>query len=172
MDSPAPTPTSTTPTPSASTATTSPRPTPPAQRADVHLKVKNGTNLALMNTLLYELITNGWYDEEYVNANTIGFEGLKQTVMEYPPETAAEICGVEAEEIREAAHLIGHAKRLLSTALQGFYQAPQATASACQINHIHLLRGRIGKPGCGLLQMNGQPTAQNTRETGANGDLP
>ena len=149
-----------------------PRPTPPAQRANVHLKVKNGTNLALMNALLYELIANGWYDEEYVNANTIGFEGLKQTVMEYPPETAAEICGVEAQEIREAARLIGNAERLLSTALQGFYQSHQATASACQINHLHLLRGMIGKPGCGLLQMNGQPTAQNNRECGANGDLP
>ncbi len=149
-----------------------PRPTPPAQRADVHLKVKTGTNLALMNALLHEIIANGWYDEEYVNANTIGFEDLKQTVMEYPPETAAEICGVEAEQIREAAWLIGNAERLLSTALQGFYQSHQATASACQINHIHLLRGMIGKPGGGLLQMNGQPTAQNNRECGANGDLP
>ncbi len=149
-----------------------PRPTLPAQRADVHLKVKNGTNLALMNALLCEIITNGWYDEEYVNANTIGFEGLKSAVAECTPEWAAEICGVPAEEIREAARLIGNAERLLSTALQGFYQSHQATASACQINHVHLLRGMIGKPGCGLLQMNGQPTAQNTRETGANGDLP
>jgi ferredoxin-nitrate reductase len=149
-----------------------PRPTPSALRADVHLRVKNGTNLALMNALLHELITNGWYDEEYVTANSIGFEDLKQTVMEYPPETAAEICGVEAEEIREAARLIGNTERLLSTALQGVYQSHQATASACQINHIHLLRGMIGKPGTGLLQMNGQPTAQNNRECGANGDLP
>ncbi len=149
-----------------------PRPTPPAQRADVHLKVKNGTNLALMNALLHELITNGWYDEEYVKAHTIGFEDLKQMVMEYPPETAAEICGVDAEQLREAAHLIGNAERLLSTVLQGFYQSHQATASSCQVNHIHLLRGKIGKPGCGLLQMNGQPTAQNNRECGANGDLP
>src|ERR671920_418651 len=149
-----------------------PRPTPPAQRADVHLKVKNGTNLALMNALLYELINNGWYDEEYVNANTIGFEGLKSTVTDCTPEWAAAICGVPAEQIREAARLIGNAERLLSTALQGFYQSHQATASACQINHIHLIRGMIGKPGCGLLQMNGQPTAQNTRECGANGDLP
>src|SRR5918995_3944975 len=144
-----------------------PRPTPVAQRADVHLQVKNGTNLALMNALLYELIANGWYDEEYVDANTIGFESLKQTVMEYPPEAAAEICGVDAEAIREAARLIGNAERLLSTTLQGFYQSHQATASACQINHIHLLRGMIGKPGCGILQMNGQPTAQNNRECGA-----
>ena len=149
-----------------------PRPTPPAERADVHLKVKNGTNLALMNALLYELINNGWYDEEYVNANTIGFEGLKSTVTDCTPEWAAEICGVPAEQIREAARLIGNSERLLSTALQGFYQSHQATASACQINHIHLIRGMIGKPGCSLLQMNGQPTAQNNRECGANGDLP
>jgi ferredoxin-nitrate reductase len=45
-------------------------------------------------------------------------------------------------------------------------------AEICQVNNIHLLRGMIGKPGCGVLQMNGQPTAQNTRECGANGDMP
>ena len=41
-----------------------------------------------------------------------------------------------------------------------------------QINHIHLLRGMIGKPGAGVLQMHGQSTAQNNRECGADGDLP
>jgi ferredoxin-nitrate reductase len=39
------------------------------------------------------------------------------------------------------------------------------------VNNIHLLRGMVGRPGAGVLQMNGQPTAQNTRETGADGDL-
>ena len=87
------------------------------------------------------------------------------------PEWAAEICGVPTGQIREATRLIGNAERLI-TVLQGFYQSHQATASACQVNHIHLLRGMIGKPGCNLLQMNGQPTAQNNRECGANGDLP
>jgi ferredoxin-nitrate reductase len=149
-----------------------PRPTVPAERADVHLKVKNGTNLALMNALLHEFIVNGWYDEEYVQEHTVGFEDLKSTVMQYPAETAAAICGVDAEEIREAARLLGHAERLMSTVLQGFYQSHQATASAVQVNHVHLLRGMLGKPGCGVLQMNGQPTAQNNRECGADGDLP
>jgi ferredoxin-nitrate reductase len=149
-----------------------PRPTPAALRADVHLAVKNGTNLALMNGLLHEIIANGWYDEEYVAAHTMGFEELKSTVEEYPPEKVAEICGVEAEKIREAARIIGESERLLSTVLQGFYQSHHATAASCQVNNIHLLRGMLGKPGCGVLQMNGQPTAQNTRECGANGDLP
>jgi ferredoxin-nitrate reductase len=149
-----------------------PRPTPPARRADVHLQVKNGTNLALMNGLLHEIVANEWYDEEYVAAHTMGFKELKSTVEEHPPERVAEICEVEAEQIREAARIIGESERLLSTVLQGFYQSMQATAASCQVNNVHLIRGMLGRPGCGVLQMNGQPTAQNTRECGANGDLP
>jgi anaerobic selenocysteine-containing dehydrogenase len=79
---------------------------------------------------------------------------------------------VPAEGIRTAARIIGTAQRLLSTVLQGVYQSPQATAAACQVNNLHLLRGMLGVPGAGVLQMNGQPTAENTRECGANGDLP
>ena len=149
-----------------------PRPTPAAQTADVHLQVKNGTNMALMNGLLREIVVNDWYDAEYVAAHTLGFDALKQIVMEYPPERVAEICEVGSEQIRGAARIIGESERLLSTVLQGFYQSMQATAASCQVNNIHLLRGMIGRPGCGVLQMNGQPTAQNTRECGANGDLP
>src|SRR5918994_4340651 len=149
-----------------------PRPTPSAQRADVHLQVKNGTNMALMNGLLHEIIANDWVDRDYVDTHTMGFEELQATILEYPPEKVAEICRVAASEIREAARTIGEGERLLSTVLQGFYQSMQATPASCQVNNVHLIRGMIGKPGCGVLQMNGQPTAQNTRECGANGDLP
>ena len=77
-----------------------------------------------------------------------------------------------AADVRRAAELFGTSERVLSTVLQGFYQSNQATAAACQVNNLHLLRGMLGRPGCGVLQMNGQPTAQNTRECGADGDLP
>ena len=76
---------------------------------------------------------------------------------------------VPAADIREAARIIGTAEALLSTVLQGFYQSNQATAAALQVNNIHILRGMLGKPGCGVLQMNGQPTAENTWECGADG---
>jgi len=149
-----------------------PRPTPVAEEADLHLAVKNGTNLALLNALIHEIITNDWVNHEYVEANTVGFGELQAMIGECTPEWAAEICGVPSAEIREAARVIGESERLLQTVLQGVYQSHQATASACQVNNINLIRGMIGKPGCGVLQMNGQPTAQNTRETGCNGDLP
>jgi ferredoxin-nitrate reductase len=147
-----------------------PRPTPSAVEADVHLAIKNGTNLALLNGIQHELFKRGWIDETFLAAHTVGVDKLRQTVSEYPPERVAEICGVEADDIRRAAEIIGSAERLVSTCLQGVYQSHQATASACQVNNINLLRGMIGKPGCAPFQLNGQPTAQNTREAGADGD--
>ncbi|MFF0492317.1 molybdopterin oxidoreductase family protein [Nocardia sp. NPDC004068] len=149
-----------------------PRTTPVARAATVHLAPRIGTNLALMNGLLHEIIENDWVDHEYVAAHTVGFEQLSKLVVDYPPERVAEICDVPVEDIRHAARLLGTADRVLSTVLQGFYQSHQATAAAMQVNNIHLLRGLLGRRGCGVLQMNGQPTAQNTRECGANGDLP
>jgi anaerobic selenocysteine-containing dehydrogenase len=149
-----------------------PRPTPVARAATVHLAPKPGTNVALMNGLLHEIIANGWIDRDYLGAHTVGFEELDERLRDYPPERVATICDVPAEQIRQAARILGGAERLLSTVLQGFYQSHQATAAAVQVNNLHLIRGMLGRPGCGVLQMNGQPTAQNTRECGADGDLP
>lgn len=148
-----------------------PRPTPVARHATVHLAPLPGTNVALMNGLLHEIIANGWIDEDYIDSHTVGFGALREMVAEYPPERAADICGVDADEIRRAARVLGTAEKLVSTVLQGFYQSNQATAAAVQVNNLHLIRGMLGRPGCGVLQMNGQPTAQNTRECGADGDL-
>ncbi|MFD6288325.1 molybdopterin oxidoreductase family protein [Streptomyces sp. NPDC060205] len=149
-----------------------PRPTQVARNAAVHLAPRSGTNVALLNALLHEIIRTDRIDGSYIAAHTVGFDGLASQVAQCTPEWAARICGVPAAQIREAAELIGSAERLLSTVLQGVYQSHQATAAAVQINNLHLLRGMIGRPGAGILQMNGQPTAQNTRECGANGDLP
>ena len=149
-----------------------PRPTPVAEVATVHLAPIPGTNVALMNGLLHEVIAHDWVDHRYVDAHTVGYDELAVRVAKYPPERVAEICHVPADAIRRAAEIIGHAERLLSTVLQGFYQSHQATAASVQVNNLNLIRGMLGRPGAGILQMNGQPTSQNTRECGANGDLP
>ena len=149
-----------------------PRRTPVAEQAIVHLAPRPGTNVMLMNALLRELIERDWVDHDYIDAHTVGFAELEKMVETCTVERAAEVCGIPADEIRAAARLLGTAERLTSTVLQGFYQSHQATAAAVQVNNLHLVRGMLGKPGCGLLQMNGQPSAENTREAGANGDLP
>jgi anaerobic selenocysteine-containing dehydrogenase len=148
-----------------------PRRTRAAAEADVHLPIRSGTNVALLNAIIRELFERDWVDRAWVEAHTVGVEELEETVSSYTPERAAEICAVPADDIRRAAELLGVAERLLSIVLQGVYQSNQATAAACQVNNVNLLRGMIGRPGCGVMQMNGQPTAQNTRETGCDGDL-
>ncbi|NUO35425.1 MAG: nitrate reductase [Dermatophilaceae bacterium] len=148
-----------------------PRPTPVAKAATVHLAPRPGTNVALMNALLHELVATGAVDEEWVNSHTVGYDDLRKVVERYTPEVVSAICDVPADDIRAAARLLGDAQALVSTVLQGFYQSHQATAAAVQVNNVHLVRGLIGRPGCGILQMNGQPTAQNTRECGADGDM-
>jgi anaerobic selenocysteine-containing dehydrogenase len=149
-----------------------PRRTATAREADVHLAPRVGTNVALLNALLHVLIAQGWVDRAYVDAHTVGFEKLAQTVKTWTPERAEGITSVPAGQIRAAAEILGNTPTLVSTLLQGVYQSMQGTAAACQVNNLHLIRGMLGRPGCGLLQMNGQPTSQNTRETGADGDLP
>ena len=153
-----------------------PRRTPVAVEAErtggVHLAVRVGTNLALMNGLTRELISQGWVDRDWVEAHTLGFDELAGIVEPYTPEEAGRICGVDPDDLRRAARIFGESGNVLSTVLQGFYQSHQATAASVAVHNLHLLRGMIGRPGAGILQMNGQPTAQNNRECGADGDLP
>jgi anaerobic selenocysteine-containing dehydrogenase len=149
-----------------------PRATEVARHADVHLAVLPGTNQALVNGLTRELLHRGWVDEAYVAAHTLGLDELRAVVEPWTPEKVAEACGVRAADVERAAEIFGTTERVVSTVLQGFYQSHQATAASCGVNNLHLLRGLIGRPGCGILQMNGQPTAQNNRECGADGDLP
>lgn len=149
-----------------------PRDTEVARRSAVHLPVRPGTNLALMNGLIAELFRHGWIDTDYIDAHTRNVDELRAVTAEWTPERVADVCGVPAADVRRAAEIFGTSERVLSTVLQGFYQSHQATASSCQVNNLHLLTGKIGREGCGILQMNGQPTAQNNRECGADGDLP
>src|SRR4051794_3272262 len=142
-----------------------PRRTPTAAKADVHLRPRLGTNVALLNGILRHLIEHGYADRAFVDKHTVGFTHLADTVMDYPPQRVEEITGVPERSLAKAAEIIGASRTLVSCVLQGVYQSNQATAAACQVKNVNLVLGRIGRPGCGVMQMNGQPTAQNTRET-------
>ena len=149
-----------------------PRITNSAKEAHLHLAPGIGTNLALLNGIQHLLFRKGYINDGYVANHTVGVDDLREVVEEYTPEVTSNMTGVPVEDIIRCADILGKSKALLSTCLQGVYQSNQATASACQVNNINLLLGHIGKPGAGVLQMNGQPTAQNNREAGCDGEYP
>jgi len=149
-----------------------PRRTATACEADVHLAPRAGTNQAVMNGLLNLVIQAGRADRAFVEKHTVGFEKLEQIVRKYPPERVRDITGIPVDKLRAAAEILGSVPTLVSVVLQGVYQSNQASAAACQVNNLNVIRGLVGKPGCGIFQMNGQPTSQNTRECGCDGEFP
>jgi len=148
-----------------------PRLTQAARRADVHLAPRPGTNLPLLNGIIRIIIERGWIDSDFIRDHTVDFETLVSSTEPWTPDEVERVTHVPRASLEAAAEILGTSQSLVSTCLQGVYQSLQATASAIQVNNIHLIRGLIGKPGSTVFQMNGQPTAQNTRECGVNGEF-
>ena len=142
------------------------------QGADLHLQLKAGTNVALMNGIIHLLIARGHVDRDFITSHTVGFEELDAVTRDYPPQRVAQLCDIAQADLETAAQWIGSTPRMVSTVLQGFYQSVEATAASSLVNTVHLLMGAIGKPGAGPLLMAGQPSAMSNREVGAGGSFP
>lgn len=78
-----------------------------SKRADVAIQPRPGTDGALALSFIHEIIENGWYDKEWVDAWTYGFDELKQRVSTWTPERAAVLCEIDPDDIREAARIMG-----------------------------------------------------------------
>lgn len=96
-----------------------PRRTFTAQEADVHLAPQVGTNIPVMNGLLNLIIQAEQIDLDYIEAHTVGFEKLKEVVAKWTPERVEQVAKVPADRLRAAAEILGSAKTLVSTVLQG-----------------------------------------------------
>ncbi|MCL6637890.1 MAG: molybdopterin-dependent oxidoreductase, partial [Alicyclobacillus sp.] len=149
-----------------------PRRTWTAQAADLHLQLIPGTNLALMNGLLHLMLRNRWIDSEFIRQHTVGFAEMADSVRTWTPERTARETGLPMPLIHQAAQRLGTTPTLVSTTLQGAYQSADATATCVAINNLHLVRGLIGKPGCGPLHMAGQPSSSTNRTVGGVGTYP
>lgn len=143
-----------------------------ATGADLHLQLRPGTNVALLNGICRELIRRDLIDRKFIARHTVYFDRFEKTVSKYTPAYVEKITGVPQQQIRQAAEWIGRSKSTVTTCLQGVYQSNQATVTATLVNSMHLLMGKIGKPGSAPFQFAGQPSSMNTRECGADGTYP
>lgn len=148
-----------------------PRRTLTARSADLHLALKPGTNLALMNGLIQQIIANNWTDSAYINAHTRNYAAMAATVAKYTPEYVSNITGCPAADIALAAKWIGESPEALSLFIQGVYQSMGATDTVRMICAMHLITGKIGRPGSAPFSITGQATAMSNREAGASSAL-
>jgi sulfite reductase (NADPH) flavoprotein alpha-component len=143
-----------------------PRRTATADKAHLFLPVKPGTDLALLNGLLHLIVANGHVDETFVAEHTDGWEAMPAFLADYPPETVAEITGVPADDLREAARLIGEAGAWMSCWTMGLNQSTHGTWNTNALINLHLATGAICRPGAGPFSLTGQPNAMGGREMG------
>lgn len=80
-----------------------------SKHADLAIQPRPGTDGALALGIIREVIANGWYDQEWIDNWTYGFEDLRARVEEFTPERVAEICWIGPEQVREAARMMGTA---------------------------------------------------------------
>ncbi|MGI8902553.1 MAG: molybdopterin-dependent oxidoreductase [Solirubrobacteraceae bacterium] len=143
-----------------------PRPTQTAQQSDLHLPVRPGTDLALLNAMLHVVMRDGLLDEAFVASRTTGFEPAAAVAREWTPERAARTCGVRVEDIETAAHRFAGAGRAMALWSMGANQSTVGTLKNRGLINLCLASGQIGRPGSGPLSLTGQPNAMGGRETG------
>jgi ferredoxin-nitrate reductase len=148
-----------------------PRRTPTAAVADLHLPVRPGGDLALLNAMIHVIAQEGLIDEPFVAARTEGAEHVLAAAADWPPERAERECGVPAALIVEAARTFATAPRALALWSMGANQSTVGTLKNRALHNLCLLTGNLGRPGTGPLSMTGQPNAMGGRETGGLSNL-
>jgi ferredoxin-nitrate reductase len=148
-----------------------PRATPTAKGSDLHLPVRPGTDLALLSAMLHVVDRDGLVDDTFVERHTSGWEEARAVAREWPPARAAEVCGVSAELIEQAAHRFAGAGAALAMWSMGANQSTVGTLKNRALINLCLATGQIGRPGSGPLSLTGQPNAMGGRETGGLSNL-
>lgn len=143
-----------------------PRRTETARAADLHLAILPGTDVALFHAMLHVMLWEEWIDRDYIANHTEGFDALRTLVREYSPQSAAEICGVKADDVVTAARWFAQSPATLSLYCQGLNQSTSGTAKNASLINLHLATAQIGKPGAGPFSLTGQPNAMGGREVG------
>lgn len=139
-------------------------------RADIHLKLRPGTNVALFNGMTNILIQHNLIDEEFIAQRTENFDELKRVVAAYTPERVAEICGIDQRMLVEAALMYGRANTAAIMYCLGVTEHTTGTAGVLSLSNLAMAAGKIGRPGCGVNPLRGQNNVQGACDMGANPD--
>ncbi len=132
----------------------------------LHLQQRPGTDIALVNGLMREILVNGWEDAEYIAARTEGFEELKTVVMTYTLEKTEEITGVPAAKIAEAARILGENKPGAVFWSMGITQHTTGVYNVMSLSNMQMLLGNLGVAGGGVNPLRGQNNVQGACDLG------
>lgn len=139
-------------------------------QADIHLKLKPGTNVAFANALVNYLVSEGLYDEDFVRNRTEGFEIMAATVRGCTPAWAEDICGIDRRDLVAAAKMYAAAERAAILYCLGVTEHTTGTDGVMALSNVAMVTGNLGRPGTGVNPLRGQNNVQGACDMGAGPD--
>ena len=134
--------------------------------AEVWLRQRPGTDIALVNGLMNVIINEGLADLDFVNERCEGFEATKEVVAKYTPEKVQEITGIPAAKLIEAARIYGSAKSAMILYTMGITQHTHGTDNVKSLANLAMLTGNMGRPSTGVNPLRGQNNVQGACDMG------
>jgi ferredoxin-nitrate reductase len=143
-----------------------PRATATSDPADLHLAIRPGTDLVLLQGIGHLLLQVQALDSSFIEAHTEGFAELKEVWQQWTPQRVSDLCGIAEADLRQLAQWWAEAAGVLSLWSMGVNQSSEGTATVAGIINLHLATAQIGRAGAGPFSLTGQPNAMGGREAG------
>jgi len=143
-----------------------PRKTELAKYAHYHLQLRPGTNVALLNMMLYYIIQEGIEHKEFIESRTEGYEEFKEGVLRQNIDDLESITGVDRELVRKAAIAYATAGNAMSFHGLGVTEHSQGTYTVMLIADLAMITGNIGRRGVGVNPLRGQNNVQGAADMG------
>lgn len=134
--------------------------------AAIHLALKPGTNVPLLNAMAATILEEGLSDEEFLRQRVSDLEGYRDFLNNFTPEKIAGLCGVDAGQIRAAARIYATRKPAMCLHGLGITEHVQGTEGVMCLVNLALLTGNLGKPGSGINPLRGQNNVQGAAHMG------
>lgn len=138
-----------------------------AKYATYHLQLRPGTNVALLNMMLYFIISEGLEDIDFIKSRCEGYEDLKQEILKLNIDELEKITGVDKNLVKEASIAYATAKAAMEFHGLGVTEHSQGTFAVQLIADLAMITGNIGKRGCGVNPLRGQNNVQGAADMGA-----
>lgn len=141
-----------------------------ASKADIHLKLRPGTNVAFANGMVNLLMRLGLVDQEFVRERTEGYRIMQAQVEDFTPEFVERECGIDRRDLIAAAKMYGSAQRASILYCLGVTEHTTGTDGVMALSNIAMVTGNLGKPGAGMNPLRGQNNVQGACDMGAGPD--
>ncbi len=130
------------------------------------LQFRPGADVSMLNAIMHTIVEEGLYDQQYIDAYTENWEAEKAHLADFAPEKMAEICGIEAEVLRDVARTFAGAKSAMIFWGMGVSQHIHGTDNSRCLISLALMCGQVGRPGAGLHPLRGQNNVQGASDAG------